>query len=219
MQRPDAVLFDLDGTLIDSRVPIVSAMNAALAAHGEPTREPSELYRYLGPPTHWSFADLLGGDGPRVQPLVDTYRAEYLRIAEDQTTVFDGIEDLLRDLRDSGVAVAVATSKILAAAEPLLVSLGLREFIDAVAGPAVDAVNEPKAVTIGRALSLLGDPERAVMVGDRRFDVEGAAAHGIPTIGVLWGAGSESELRAAGAVALAADPADVAKLLALRDGS
>jgi phosphoglycolate phosphatase len=212
MQRPDAVLFDLDGTLVDSRVPFVRSMNAALAAHGQPTREPEQLYRYLGPPTHTSFAELLGGDGELVQTLVDTYRAEYRRIADEQTTVFDGVEELLRDLRGK-VALAVATSKILAAAEPLIVSMGLRDLLDVVTGPAIDSVNETKAVTIGRALSLLGNPERAVMVGDRRFDVEGAAAHGLPTIGVVWGGDTESELRAAGVAAIADAPAEVASLL------
>ena len=212
MRRPDAVLFDLDGTIVDSRLPFATSVNLALAAHGQPTREPEQLYRYLGPPAHTTFSELLGCDGPPVQAVIDTYRHEYSRIADAQTTVFDGVELALRNLHPR-LRLAIATSKVITAAEQVLASMGLRDLFEVVLGPSPEAVNESKGVTIGRTLELLGHPERAVMVGDRSFDVEGAALHGIPTIGVLWGSGSEDELREAGAAALAPTPGDIARLL------
>ena len=105
----------------------------------------------------------------------------------------------------------------------LLERLGLAELFDVISGPLPSAVNEPKAVTVAQALAALDGTvgfrsdgaKSAVMVGDRSYDVIGAREHGLPTIGVLWGAGSEEELREAGAAALVAAPAEIPPLLGL----
>jgi phosphoglycolate phosphatase len=109
--------------------------------------------------------------------------------------------------------LAVATSKPLALTRPLLEALGLLEHFTVVEGPALDATAEPKAETIRRALLGLPAAARPVMVGDRLFDVVGAHAHGLPCVGVLWGIGSEEELRSAGADAIAATPSELLALL------
>ena len=212
--EPDALLFDLDGTIIDSRVPFVTSLNYALAAHGQRTREPEEVLHYLGPPTHTAFADMLGEDEQLVDDVVKTYREHYNRYSTETTTVYAGIPELLRDLRGR-IPLAVATSKIAPSAVMLLESLGLAQLFDVICGPLPSAVNEPKAVTVAQTLAALHGPRQAVMVGDRLYDVEGAAEHGIPTIGVLWGAGSEQELSEAGAAALVAAPDEIPPLLGL----
>jgi phosphoglycolate phosphatase len=219
---PDAVLFDLDGTIIDSRVPFAYSMNHALAAFGRRQREPEELWRYLGPPTHQTFAELLSEDGrPADEQLVNRavafYREHYMKHGPETTTVYDGIEELLRDLHGR-VPLAVATSKVIDATEDLLAKLGLTRCFDAICGPSMDAVNEPKSTTVAHALSALGGGEAVtapVMIGDRFYDVAGAREQGVPTIGVLWGAGTESELREAGAAAIVSAPAEIPPLLGL----
>jgi phosphoglycolate phosphatase len=210
----DALLFDLDGTIIDSRVPFVTSLNYALAAHGQRTRDPEEVLHYLGPPTHAAFSDMLGADEQLVNEVVATYREHYARHSRQTTTVYDGIPELLQDLHGR-IPLAVATSKIAPSAVMLLESLGLAELFDVICGPLPSAVNEPKAVTVAQALAALHGPHHAVMVGDRFYDVVGAREHGLPTIGVLWGAGDEQELRAAGAAAIVARPEEIPPLVGL----
>lgn len=214
MERPDAVLFDLDGTIIDSRVPFVTSMNYALAANGQPERAIAELLPYLGPPTQVALRELVGDDDALIGATLATYRDHYARTSTETTLVYDGIPELLAKLRGQA-QLAVATSKIGTSAVMLLEHLGLAELFDVISGPHESALAEPKSVTVAQALVALGGPERAVMVGDRLYDVEGAGEHGVPTIGVLWGAGSERELREAGAWQVVASPEAIPPLLGL----
>jgi phosphoglycolate phosphatase len=215
MERPDAVLFDLDGTIIDSRVAFSDSMNYALAAYGRAQRAPEELWPYLGPPTHETFKQLLGdGDEQLINQAVVTYRAHYARHSAATTKVYAGIRELLGQLHGQ-VPLAVATSKVAPAAVALLEGLGLAEIFDAICGPQPEAVNESKAVTVGHALTALHQPGRAVMIGDRFYDVVGAREHGIPTIGVLWGSGTADELREARADWIVATPDEIPPILGL----
>ena len=210
MPAHDAILFDLDGVLVDSRTAFARSLNAALAANGLRERPEHELHRYIGPPLHATLAEL--GAGDRVQPCVDAYRARYRSHSAAETEVVPGIEEILARLADQ-VPLVVATSKSQALAEPLLDALALRRYFTAVVGPDLAADNESKATTIGRALTHVPADAHAVMIGDRKYDVAGAAAHGLACVGVLWGIGSEAELTEAGAARLAHAPADLLALL------
>jgi phosphoglycolate phosphatase len=212
MADHDTVLFDLDGVLVDSRVPFTRSVNNALAAQGLPPRPEHELHQYLGPPLHRTFQALVG-DKSLVHPCVDAYRARYRELAASETTVFPGIREILTELSEH-LPLLIATSKPYALAEPLLDALDLRHFFAAVIGPELDSENEQKATTIGRAMRDLAPDARPVMVGDRKHDIAAAHEHSIPAIGVLWGIGSERELLAAGADALAHTPAELTTLLA-----
>jgi phosphoglycolate phosphatase len=211
MADHDAVLFDLDGVLVDSRVPFARSVNSALTSHGLTPRPDHELHQYLGPPLHRTFRALVG-EQSLVQPCVDAYRARYRELAANETTVFPDIRELLDGLYGH-LPMVVATSKPRALAEPLLDALRLRRFFAAVIGPELDAENEQKTVTVGRAIGELAPTARPVMVGDRKHDVVAAHAHDLRAIGVLWGIGSEAELLAAGADALVHTPAELATLL------
>jgi phosphoglycolate phosphatase len=210
----DAVLFDMDGVLIDSRASIASAINHALAAHGYAERGEDELAGHIGAGLHDVFAELTGSDDPAVaDALVTTYRARYRVTSVTDTTPMPGIEAALARLA-ARFPLVVATSKPRPYAEPILAAVGLAQYFRALCGPSLDARNEPKAKTVGEALEALPPGARApVMVGDRFYDVAGAAAHGLPCVGVLWGIGSADELRGAGAIALARTPADLPALL------
>jgi phosphoglycolate phosphatase len=207
----DAVLFDLDGVLVDSRKAFSRSINAALVEHGLPERAAEELHAYLGPPLHRTFASL-GAVDDQVDGLVLSYRARYRSTMAAESAVFAGIPEAL-DALAAVMPLVVATSKSQALAEPLLEQLGLRDRFQAIYGPSLQARDESKSLTIARALEGLPHARRPVMVGDRKFDVLGARAHELPCVGVLWGIGSERELREAGAVALVHEPSELVALL------
>ncbi len=208
----DAVLFDLDGVLVDSRVPFARSVNSALTSHGLAPRPEHELTHYLGPPLHQTFRALVN-DETLVQPCVDAYRARYREMSASETIVFPGIREILDGLAGQ-LPLLIATSKPRALAEPLLDALDLRRFFAAVIGPELDSENEHKAVTVGRAMHQLPHRSRPVMVGDREHDIAAAHEHDLLAIGVLWGIGSEAELSTAGADALARTPVELEALLA-----
>jgi phosphoglycolate phosphatase len=205
-----AVLLDLDGTLVDSRAGIVAGMNATLEAHGLRPRPAAQLEARIGPPVHDTFAwlfDLPHAD-PQLDALVEGYRERYAQLMLAHTPVFDGILEAMAQLQRAGYVLAIATSKARHLAQTLADGLGLQPYLTAVLGP-VPPARDDKTRTIAHALSALGHPSRAVMVGDRLHDIEGAAAHGLPAIGVLWGIGDREELQEAGAAALCARPREL----------
>jgi phosphoglycolate phosphatase len=216
LARHDAVLFDLDGVLVDSRLAFARAVNHALLANGLQPLPEEDLHRHLGPPLHETFRTLVAEEA-LIAPCVDSYRARYREHGAHESSVFDGIAQLLGTL-SRRAPLLVATSKPRALAEPLLEELDLRRYFQAVLGPELDSEDEQKAVTIARAIELLPSDARALMVGDRRHDIAGAHANGIPAVGVLWGIGSEAELRGAGAEVLVRSPAELARLLGAGDG-
>lgn len=211
MRDHDAVLFDLDGVLLDSRAAFVQCVNAALEENGLAPREAGELYRYLGPPLHQAFAELTD-DRSVALACVESYRRHYSEVGPVATVVFAGMRELLEEL-GGDTPLAVATAKAQAVAEPLLDALGLRAFFTVVLGPGLDSENERKEETIARALTHFARGAQPVMVGDRWYDIAAAHANAMPAIGVLWGIGSERELSEAGADALVETPAELADVL------
>ena len=210
-EAPVAVLFDMDGTLVDSQPGIVAAMNATLRALGEPERDEADLRARIGPPLQVTLGNLLGRPPGEVDEIAAGYRERYRETMREGTFVYPGIPALLADLDAAGHPLAVATSKAQPLAEELLDHLGLGPWFAAIRGP-VPPSHEDKAGTVGRALEALGT-EAAVLVGDRHHDVTGARAHGLATIGAAWGYGGEDELWAAGARAIARSPDEVPGLL------
>jgi phosphoglycolate phosphatase len=202
------VIFDLDGVLVDSRAVFLSCVNYAFGKLGLPQRTDEELLPYIGPPFAYGFGELLGvaPDAPIVAACIDGYRERYETAMLTETTVEPGIPEALAAL--NGHRLAVATSKPRTFAAPLLEAMGLRAHFEVVAGPELSARAEGKTETLGRALEQLG-PTRAVMVGDRSFDILAARAHGLPSIGVTWGIGTAEELQDAGANRLIATPAEL----------
>lgn len=191
-------LFDLDGCLVDSSRAIPACINEGLAAVGLPPRDPASLSWCIGPPLAASFTQLLAEDGHpdpdrAVADALDGYRTAFPELAVELTTVVDGIELMLDAVPQRR---AVVTSKPAAVARPLVAAIGLADAFEVVHGPGLDVEDEPKEVTLARALDDLGitAPPTAAMIGDRHHDVTAGRANGTATIAVTWGAGDRTEL-------------------------
>ena len=204
------VLFDLDGVLADSRVAITSCMNHALAAAGREPVEPSSLYPLIGPSLSYGFSSLLGvdPDAPEVAACIASYRSVYSEVSLRDTPTYPGVPEPLAAIAEAvpGRRLAVATSKPLAFAEPLVEALGFAGAFEAVFAPELDLHVESKTTTVARALEALG-ASTGTMVGDRHVDMEAAHAHGLRAVGVTWGFGTPEELLTAGADILVDTPA------------
>ncbi len=201
--------------LVDSADAIVASINHALEQNGLPRRQPESLRRFVGPPLSSAFAELAGEaeDSEFVSSCVAAYRERYAGELLEGTSAVPGMDDVLGALAPR-LDLALATSKPLVFSERILEAVGLRSYFTVVAGPTLSAVADAKAKTVGEALAALGQPPRAVMVGDRRFDVEGAKAHCLPSIGVTWGLGSLDELKRAGAHQVVRTPGELPPAIA-----
>ena len=208
------VLFDLDGTLVDSSPGIFSSVRHAAAALGLPAPGPAQLRRMVGPPLQDGFALVLGLPLARVPAAVAAYREHYAAGALLDVTVHDGVPELLADLRAAGATLAVATSKPEPFAVRVLDHTGLLPAFAGVHGATMDGAVRHKEQVVAAALAAHPAGRHPVLVGDRSHDVLGAAAHGLPCIGAGWGPAEERELETAGAAAIAATPADVRWALA-----
>ena len=196
----DAVIFDHDGTIVDSAPGIRKSANAAFEALGFPTMEMEQFMPFLGPPLQESFTQLAGMTREEAGRAIAIYRREYNAGNCFILNIYDGMEALLRKLRAAGIKTAVASSKPTVFLEKVLGGIGLRALFDAVCGVELDRLHGGKDDIIAKAARRGGVPlERCLMVGDRRFDAEGAKALGIPCAGVLYGYGSREELELAGA--------------------
>lgn len=215
------LLFDLDGVLVDSLPSIAACMNHALEALGRPQLALESIRPLVGPPLEDSAPLLLGTSEPaQVEAFAKVYRERYAATCVQETRPAAGLHAVLAALA-ARWPLAVATNKPEVFARQLLVGLGVADYFErgGIHGRSLALDHGGKAQVIARALVVLGSPEGLVMVGDREHDVQGAAAHGIPTIGVLHGMGSRAELEAAGARWIAADLLALPGLLAAIDGN
>ena len=185
---PELVIFDLDGTLIDSAAGTVASFRHAMAAVDAEVPGGDLVTRIVGPPLNDTMHSL--GLGDRADAAIAAYRADYTRRGWAMSTLFDGVAELLADLKAAGVRLAVATSKPEPTALRILRHFGVAEVFEVIAGAHMDGTGAAKADVLARALAQLEPlPDRVVMVGDRAHDVEGAAWHGIATVVVGWGYG------------------------------
>ena len=209
------VLFDLDGTLTNPAAGICASIRYALEQGGYPA-EPMEAYLpWIGPPLLDSFIRYLGVDGAEAQRLLQLYRQRFSTVGLFENALIDGIPTLLRRLRDNGIRMAVATGKPTVYAEQILEHFGIRSFFDMVSGIELSGEGTTKAEVIANALANWGltDTRRCVMVGDRCHDVEGAEAHGMDCVYVLYGYGSREEAEGWGATQIAENAAELEQIL------
>ncbi|GAY09937.1 HAD hydrolase-like protein [Pseudonocardia sp. N23] len=207
---PAAVLFDLDGTVVDSAASILGCLAEAFAEIGV-TPPPAALDRtILGPPLAKALPPLVGTEV--TAEVLQVYRRLYADHGPAAVRVFPGVEDVVRRLDGLGVVVAIATSKSQVNADLIIEHLGLDDVFATVCGDTPDSARPTKAHVIAEVLRRIGNPA-AVMVGDRHLDVVGARVHGLPFVGAGWGYGLPDELVVAGAEVICADADELAAAL------
>ena len=187
-------------------------MRHALHCQGIEEENYQNLCRMIGPPLAEGFRDFYDMDEEHAWQAVRDFRELFAKIGVEKNIPYPGMKEALLRLRDAGKVLCVATSKPEPFARAIADRFGLAECFDFVGGASLDDTRTKKAAVIEYVLASVGSPkpEQVLMVGDRRHDVEGAAAFGIDCVGVLYGYGSREELTAAGACFLAEQPADIA---------
>ena len=197
------IAFDLDGTLADPAAGLLPTFAYALSKMGVDYGTRDSLRRYIGPPLVSAWREDFGFSEEELRRAMDYFHEYYDVYGWWDNTLYPGIPDLLAALKRAGKKVLLATSKPQRFAGRILPRLGLSPYFDAVVGALSDGERDKKWEVLSAGLSLLGEkPEDAVLIGDRRFDAEGAGRVGADAVGVLYGHGSEKELREATFLAL-----------------
>lgn len=201
------ILFDLDGTLTDPKLGITSSVQYALRALG--IEEPSldKLEPFIGPPLADSFREFYGLDEGQIETAIAKYRERFNDRGIYENEIYPGIAEMLAALKASGKKLSIASSKPTQFVERILDYFDIRTYFDVIIGSNMDGTRSKKEEVVEEALRQMlpsemtpAEKKAAVaMVGDRRFDIEGAREHGITSVGVSFGYAPEGELEQAGA--------------------
>ena len=197
-----AIFFDLDGTITDSGEGIMNCATLALEYFGLPVPSREEMRVFVGPPLDQTFIRF-GVPADKTDDAIKVFRSRYTTVGKFENFPYPGVADMLQSLKEQGHRLFVATSKPEVMAIEVLRHFDLDGYFEQIAGATLDGSRSHKADVITYLLGLTGDVGQTLMVGDTAFDVIGAAAHGISTIGVSWGYGTVEDMEKAGAVAIA----------------
>lgn len=195
-------LFDLDGTLTDPKVGITTCVQYALHSFGIEEPDLDKLEPFIGPPLKDSFMEFYGMDERQAEEAVEKYRERFSDKGLFENEIYPGIARMLQILSGKGFRLAVASSKPTVFVEKILEHFGIRQYFKAVVGSELDGSRSRKDQVVMEALrQLFGDKpilcNEVYMIGDRRFDVEGARAMRVESVGVTYGYGDMEELREA----------------------
>lgn len=202
--RYQYLLFDLDGTITDPKVGITTCVQYALEHFGIHEPDNDKLEPFIGPPLQDSFEQFYHMDAETAKQAVAKYRERFQTVGLYENEIYDGMADLLKTLKEGGCRLAVASSKPTVFVKKILEHFDVVQYFDVVVGSELDGSRAKKEEVVQEALRQL-DPKgqvssgQMVMIGDRYFDVQGAKAHHLDSIGVAYGYATEGELQQAGA--------------------
>jgi phosphoglycolate phosphatase len=216
------LLFDLDGTITKSEEGIFNCIKYALDWAGIPYPEYRVFRSFIGPSLYDSFVREFGMDDAKAKEMVAKYRERYNVVGLFEAEVYDGVADTLCALKEKGCILSVATSKPTEPTLRILEKFGVGKYFDVVVGSNPDGTGSDKKHIISQVLESLKKDHgltedmiksnQVVMIGDRRYDIEGGKACGLQTIGVLYGYGSREEFEAAGADNIVESPEEILNL-------
>lgn len=209
------LLFDLDGTLTDPGEGITNSVAYALEKFGISVKERTELYPFIGPPLLDSFMGFYSLSKEEAERAIEYYREYFRDRGIFENVPYEGIHSVLRQLKESGAYLFIATSKPEPFARRIAEHFDLAPYFDYIAGASFDEKRSEKWDVIQYALETchIRDKAHTVMIGDRKHDVIGAQKTGLDSIGVLWGYGDRKELSDAGATTIVQTPSDLLALL------
>ena len=209
----ETILFDLDGTLTDPALGITNSVAHALSKWDISVSDRSELFKFIGPPLLDSFAEYYGFSDEQSRLALKYYREYFTDRGMFENRVYEGVPELLSNLKAQGKQLIVATSKPEEFAARILQHFELDGYFDFIGGASMDETRVKKADVIQYALDTCNISSKAsvIMVGDRHHDIDGAKLCGLPSIGVTYGYGSIDELKDAGADFIALSVEDILK--------
>lgn len=209
------ILFDLDGTLIDSEQGITESVQYALEKFGISVKDRKDLLPFIGPPLFQSFSVFYGFDAEQSAKAVEYYREYFGEAGVYHNRVYEGVEELLKKLKAAGKTLLLATSKYEYYAVKILEYLNFMQYFTFAAGSLKDGGRGTKAEVISYVLEHhnISDYSEAVMIGDRKHDIEGAKVVGIDSIGVLYGFGDLEELSSHQATHIAQTTEDIYRII------
>lgn len=218
----DTLLFDLDGTLTDPREGILGCIRYAMSKLGHstlPTDE--ELAWCIGPPLRDSYKKILDTDDPElIESAIGYYRERYRGPGKFENRVYDGIPEALASLKAKGYRLLVCTAKPELYSNDIIDHFGLRLYFDGLYGADLAGTLDHKPDLLAHLLrSESLEPERCLMIGDRKHDILAAKENGLRSLGVLWGYGANEELSKAGANALCQSPGELEEAILRAAGS
>ncbi|MEG2450763.1 MAG: HAD hydrolase-like protein, partial [Clostridia bacterium] len=210
MSNYDTILFDLDGTLFDTESGVKKSISYCLDAFGY-EYTPEVLHAMIGPPFRVSMKKFFGVDPENSEKFIKKYREHYTDFGWYDCKPFDGVEQLLIDLKSAGFRLAVATSKPIFFTNQIINKFGFDKYFDFVGGALSDCSRDTKSSVINFVLEGLNieDKSKVVIVGDRLYDIEGAHLSGIDSIAILWGYGNLKEFNDYKATYILDTPSDV----------
>ncbi len=214
--RYDYVIFDFDGTVVDTGEGIFKSLEYALKEKGREIPDLSDMRKFIGPPIHYSFTHYYGVSDDEVGEFIRLYRQRYKEKGIYECEPYSGIKELLIALGEKGIKVGVASSKPQHLIYSVSDHLGITELFDAIVGVQVDdSTHATKTFLVLEAMEKLGvrDKSKVLMVGDRLYDIDGAKGAEVSSCGVLWGYGNAEEFREHGADYIIAAPEEILGLL------
>ena len=208
------ILFDLDGTLTDPGEGITNSVAYALNKFGITVLDKTTLYKFIGPPLINSFMEYYGFSKTKAEKAVEYYREYYSVKGIFENRLYDGIINLLENLKASNKKIILATSKPEKFAIEILKHFTIYDFFDFISGATMSEKRTEKSEVIAYALKEFNiDPCSALMVGDRKFDISGSHKNGIKAVGVLYGYGSKTEFKSVRADFIAETVSDLYDIL------
>ena len=214
MKKYEAIFFDLDGTIIDSGEGVSNSVLYALKKFGiEETRE--NALRFIGPPLAHSFKEFYGFDDEKASEGIKIYREYYKDKGIFECYLYDGIKELIIALKENGYKVVLCTSKPEEYAHRVLDFFKIKCYFDYACGATIDEkTRATKDDVMQYALDLSGvSPDKALMIGDRKFDICSANKFGLDSVGVTFGYGSREELTSSGATYVVDTADEILKML------
>ena len=211
----NTILFDLDGTLIDSSEGIIKCVLYTLDFYGIKEPDTAKLYRFIGPPLSESFERYYGFSHEKAYEAVQKYRERYNTTGIFECKLYPGVEKCIRTLKEQGYRIGMASSKPEESCKRILDHFGILDLFDDVVGATFDGRIDKKEEVLNEVMRRWSDipKDEMCLIGDTMFDVEGANQVGIPCYVVSFGFGDVGKMLAAGAVDVCDDMKDLQSII------
>ncbi|MBQ3195603.1 MAG: HAD-IA family hydrolase [Clostridia bacterium] len=214
MKNKKYLLFDLDGTVTDSAPGVIASATYAMEKQGVPVPDSKTMAKFLGPPLKYSFMTYAGIEEERVEETIKLYREHYKAKGIYQNSLYAGAAEFFEKAVQQGKVLLIASSKPLPFVKTVLEYLKVDKYFSHISAASFSDAHLSKAAIVARAMEMAGASAKdCVMIGDRCYDIEGAADNGIPCVGIVNGSIFRDELTETGAAAVAANFSELDKIL------